>query len=361
MKICYVLSYRDPSYIRTRSLIAALEGIDGITLLKATNTIRNPFRYLQTLLTLIRMRMFDNPDAYLVGFRGHEIYWLVRLIVGRKPIIFDALMSPYAALHDERKFGAVGNCLSTLIKGMEKKILQNADYVLTDTQEHCTYYAHEFDVAIEKLQAIPVGADERCNLLTRGIDKPSSQFIVLFYGSFLPLHGIPVILKAAALLKDLPITFKFIGGSSRNIAEFKKLVVAQQLKNVIHQKWIPFDQLISTEIPSADLCLGGPFGGTPQAFRVVTGKTSQCLALGRTTIIGQIAEDFGFRDRENCLLVRQGDPEILANTIRWAWENHRALSAIGRNGQIHYQKMLSLETIRQSLRRNVLEFIYEKQ
>jgi glycosyltransferase involved in cell wall biosynthesis len=107
--------------------------------------------------------------------------------------------------------------------------------------------------------------------------------------------------------------------------------------------------LINLTIPEADLCLGGPFGNTEQARRVITGKTSQCLALGKPTIIGKIDEDIGFVDKQNCLLVPQGNPQALAQAIQWAFDKRHQLSKIGEQGRSIYSERLSVNVIRQLL------------
>ena len=101
--------------------------------------------------------------------------------------------------------------------------------------------------------------------------------------------------------------------------------------------WMPLRELLEREIPSADLCLGGPFGDTPQARRVVTTKTMQCLALGKVTVVGAVDDAFGFVDRENCLLVPQNDPVALATAMRWAFEHRTLLPTIGNNGKLLYR------------------------
>ena len=105
IKVCHVVSYRAPAYIRTRNLRAALHRIDGCEVFDATNTRRGFSRYLETIWKTLRIRMRHKPDVYVLGFRGHEIFWVIRLIALGKPLIFDAFMSPSDALLSEGKAG----------------------------------------------------------------------------------------------------------------------------------------------------------------------------------------------------------------------------------------------------------------
>ena len=103
-----------------------MQAADGVVLYQARNTARGFRRYFQTLAALIAVRLKFNPDVYLLGFRGHEFYWPLRHLVGEKPIILDALMSPYASLSNERKHGPLGAIGATGWRLIEQSILNDA-------------------------------------------------------------------------------------------------------------------------------------------------------------------------------------------------------------------------------------------
>lgn len=235
--------------------------------------------------------------------------------------------------------------LAKLIYPFERRMLRRADLVLTDTQLHAEFYARTFSLPLEHFCAVPVGAIEPEAAGDTSTKEESGAFSVLFYGSFLPLHGIDIVVRASARLADLPIRFDFVGGSEIQGRQLRQRCLALGVDNFTHRRWVPFNQLLENDIPNADLCLGGPFGGTPQARRVVTGKTSQTLALGKATVIGRIDEDYGFVNRVNCLLVEQADAVELADAIRWAYDNRTRLREIGANGRALYADRLSIRAI----------------
>ncbi len=307
-------------------------------------------RYIETLRLLLHIRRAHRPDLYILGFRGHEIAWVVRRLTRGRPLVFDALMSPFAALTEERKAGTLGALLGQLWRPWEARALREADLVLTDTVLHAAYYTRTFGLAPERILPVPVAAAESTatpeGIVTRADSDPLH---VLFYGSFLPLHGIEIIVEAAASVKDIPLRFDFIGGNPAQAWRLRALCANVGVSNYTHRTWVSFDELIAREVPAANLCLGGPFGGTPQARRVVAGKTSQCLALGRPTIIGAIDANYGFVDKHNCLLVPQGDARALASALRWAYANREALPMIGQRGQMLYRERLSVQVISQLL------------
>ena len=124
-----------------------------------------------------------------------------------------------------------------------------------------------------------------------------------------------------------------------------------ELKNVTHMDWVEFEEL-PRYIARADIGLGGPFGNTGQAGRVITGKTFQFLAMAKLVIVGKYnGKDAGFEDKVNCLLVPQGDAMGLAEAILWAFEHVEILDQIGQLGYDLYQSRYSIKQISEQLKR----------
>ena len=347
MRICYVLSYRAPDYIRTQSLLTAIGRLPGVECYPAINVATSLRRYRQTLEKVAHIQKMHRPDLYVLGFRGHELYWPLRHLVGRRPIIFDAMMSPSLALAEENQYGGIGRLASHLIAPLEKRILHDADLVLADTQAHVQAFIERFRLPPEKILALPVGAVETAPMaLSPGCQ---SRLRVLFYGSFLPLHGFDTILSACAELKELPLDIDFIGTNSKVEAELRKVLGRTGQLRYRTRRWIPFSDIVQHELPSTDLCLGGPFGNTPQGRRVITGKTAQAMAQAVPTIVGETVNSMPFIHQKNCLYVPQGHAKALSESIAWANQNRKQLVAIGLRGQVLYRENLSLDIITKKL------------
>jgi len=333
LRICLVQAYRAPSYIRGSMIKAGVVAAGGsASLYLAMNYSTGIRRYWEAIQGLLLAKRQHDPAVYILAFRGHEIAWLVRWLTRGRVMVFDAMMSPYAALLEERKFGLVGRALANLWRPVERAALNRADAILTDTEAHSKYFQTQFGVPASKIIVTPVGAMEPAASASRRA-QAHNELRILFYGSFLPLHGIDCIIDAATLLRDLPVFFVLIGGNKRDARKLARRLGRSHAPAFSHRLWVPFEDLLNIEIPTADLCLGGPFGNTPQSQRVVTGKTHQFLASGKATVVGAINEECGFIDKSNCLLVRQGDPAALAEAIRWAYHNRERLPAIGEAGR----------------------------
>ncbi len=346
--VCYILSYYDPDYVRTHTLMGALRRINNIKLISAINKRRCVIRYAETIFKLMYIRLKYNPEIYFLGFRGHEIFWLVRLITTGKYLIFDSFVSPYDALYGERKYGITGRFFGKIIFPFEKNILHHADLLLTDTQLHKQFFIERFNLSANKIKVIPVGAREEYLIPSYKL-SPDKEFKLLFYGSCLPLHGLNIILEAIQLVMHLPIAVILIGGNKFTFKKIQEFQLTQHPPNFQHLRWVDFETLCQQYLAQADLVLGGPFGGTGQARRVISGKTIQSLAMGKATIIGKIEQETGFVDKHNCLLVDQNNPQQLADAICWGVHNRHKLIAIGRAGQQLYNQRFSIEHITEEL------------
>jgi len=349
-KVCYVLSYRDPHYIRTRTIVNALSMINEVEIHKAINKSRiNIIRYIETIVKLILIIIKKRPDCYIIGFRGHEIFWPVRLLAHGKKIIYDLMMSPYDSIVNERMYITKGSVLDSILYKYENLVLHNSDVIITDTESHRLYFIGLHKLPEDCVIAIPVSTDERLFLKNFEREECSKYcekiFSVLFYGSFLPLHGMHVIINAARRVSDKPIEFMLVGGGIK----VEKILKKMNLKNVRHIPWVKFNELPRL-IENADLCLGGPFGNTGQAKRIITGKTFQILAMGKPIVVGMNAEHNGFIDKINSFVVNQQNSEDLANAILWAFENQKILKDIGKKGQMLYKQKYSTEKVVNDLR-----------
>jgi glycosyltransferase involved in cell wall biosynthesis len=233
----------------------------------------------------------------------------------------------------------------------ERSILLASDLVLTDTEIHRQYFYELLGTPLEKIVAIPLGADEDLFRSTVSTSPTGSDFFeALYFGSFLPLHGMDVILRAASKLRDKPIHFTLIGGNRQDLSGFHRMLNQFELKNVTYIDWVESEEL-PRYIARADLGLGGPFGITGQAGRVITGKTFQFLAMAKPVVVGLYkGNDNGFEDKVNCLLVPRGDEQALANAILWAFEHGENLRRIGQLGYELFRSRYSILRISEQLK-----------
>lgn len=351
-KIGFIVSYYSPKYVRAITLRRALGKINDLEILDAWNENPNIFRYFETFKKIINLKKQNDLTHWIINFRGHDYYWPLKLILGKKSVtIFDQFVSPYDSYVHERQKVTPNSIIAKTLYKIEKSILNDADILLTDTKTQAKFFSNLFQVPLEKFFAVNMSVDEA--VFTPSIEPKKfhfeEKFIVFTYATFLPLHGMMTIARSAKDLRDLPIRFIIAGGKSKALKEFLQYLSVNDMTNINHIPWIEPKELPSY-ICGADLCLGGPFGGTPQAKRIVTGKTLQFLACERPTIIGKNSESTDFVDRKNCLLVNQGDSIDLANAIRWAYHNTKKLMNISKLGKEVYEQKFSINVMTNKIR-----------
>lgn len=336
MKVSVVTCYKHTNYVRGVTLREAIERVPDVNLCIITNSHTNFLRYPEVLGKILWNRLSVHPDTYLLTFRAYEILPLTIALIGRKKLIYDEFINPLEWLNEERKEWWTTLIPKKLLFRFYRLLLKRCQVVLTDTSAHASHSARMMRLPKSKFASIAVGADE--SLFYPKNITPSTNFSVFYYGSMLPLHGLDVVIKAAMLLSGEDIEFTLAGGDTRTL---EMITIAKQAgANITHHTWLPYDQL-TDYAQQAHLVLGGPFGNTPQANMVVTGKTYQFLASRTPVLIGQTIASNQFVDGQNCLSVPLGDAPALADKILWATKHPRQLETIASEGYELYKQNFS--------------------
>jgi len=301
MRICYFGTY-EKDYPRNRVVIEGLKrsGMEVVechyplwekdphktgSFLSAMNLVRLCFRLLFGYLYLSCLFLRTGKyDVLMVGYIGQVDVFLAKALnlFHRAPVVFNPLVSLYDTLVLDREIFQQKSIIAKVLFYLDKWSMQLSDIVILDTNAHIEYTAGLFQVKPEKFMRIFVGADERLFKPRKARVRQEGLFRVLFYGKFIPLHGIHHILNAAKALEGDPeIRFQIIGKGQLS-DETEALARRLVLKNIEFIEWVPYERLPET-IAMADVCLG-IFGDTPKTGRVIPNKVFQCLAMGKPVI-----------------------------------------------------------------------------
>jgi glycosyltransferase involved in cell wall biosynthesis len=349
MKIAIVSCYAYSDYVRTRVLRQALQDNPDIETIVIKNLKKGILRYPEVLWKVVRCKLRQRPDAFILTFRGYEILPLMAVLKGRKPLIFDELVNAAEWLEEHGKLRRRSTA-GKIFLVFYSWLLRRCRYVIADTQAHADFSAKICHIDIRRFVAIPVGTDEK-------VFKPSAAkrqqrsageiFEVFYYGSdrMLPLHGWEHVFEAAVeLAKVSPkVHFTLVGGKE----DAKKAAAAAIARgaNITYKSWIPFED-IPRSTTKADLCLGGPFGKTLQSQFVITGKTYQFLSVGAPVLIGENGVTTSvFIDKQNCLTVPPADSAAIVKVINWAAKNPKKMRQIAKAGHETYTRNFSQKVI----------------
>lgn len=289
-------------------------------------------------------------DAVVCGFLGQPLAPIARLL--RKPVLLDAFISVYDTLCLDRRVASPRGAIGRLAYGMDGLAVRAAHHVLVDTISQRDFFAATFAQPVERFQTHYLGPDlDLASEPAAPRGEPSID--VLHYGSYLPLHGVEVIVQAAAILRDDPgIRFTLVGTGPR-FGEVRAAANRLALDNVHFVGWLPLD-VLAQRIGSASIGLGGHFAENPKARRVIAGKTYQFLAQGVPTIVGECAANREiFQHGEDVLMVPMGDARALALAIRDLAASASARARIGHAGSALMRQSFAPERVADALHRAV--------
>ena len=303
---------------------------------------------MEIITKLVKVRSNHNPDKYILGFRGNEIFFAIRLLTLFKPLYFDSFVPFWQAFYLENKWNLnkiVKVLLGPLVWMYEWLCLMLSHKIIVDTHSHKEHYIKNFNFAKEKIWPIYLGCPIDIDNFKENNFK-ENNFTVFFYATMQPLHGLEIILKVIEILnREVPnIKFVIAGGNESSMKDYINL---KKLRNVEYYNWLAYGGLIENAI-QANICLGGPFGGTSQANNIITGKTFLFLKIGKCTIVGKNKETkrFDFLSNKNCILVNQNSVEDLYQKIVFLYENPSVINTIEKNSKIFFQETFSKSKIK---------------
>lgn len=272
-----------------------------------------------------RLMRTPAPDVVLVGFPG-ILDMIVAAPIARMrgiPLAWDMFMSLYDTVVEDRRLLRRGGFLAGVLRALEGFALRRADFVFLDTQAHARRIEKLFAVPDGAIGAVWVGVETEyfhpdpteSEYARPAIAEERSPLRVLFYGQFIPLHGIETIVQAARLTRDEPIEWQLIG-RGQEAPRIKEMLDTQPLPNIHWDEWVDYAQL-PLRIASADVCLG-IFGSSQKAASVIPNKVFQIVAMRRPVVTRDspaIREMLD--DASPCTyLVPPDDPAALASALR---------------------------------------------
>jgi len=341
LTICYFGAY-DPEYSRNKVLMAGLR-MNGIAVRECHDASRfKPLRFVR--LARKYHRMAADIDVIVVGACGHVYMPLAKLLAlaGRKRIVFDAFVSQYDTVITDRQVARPGSLRAWWYRRLDCIGASLADITLLDTKEHVEFYAAEYRLDVKRFEAIPISADtDVFRLRTAG---RRHEFTVTFVGTFIPLQGVPFILRAAGLLKHVPSIRMLMIGSGETYRAAVDLAKSLGLENISFAGPLPASNVADT-LAESDVCLG-IFGTTPKTQRVIPNKVYEAMAMGKPLITADTPAARGLlRHKVNALLVPVGDPQAIADAILDLMRDPALCSRLGSEAWETFRRTASPEIV----------------
>jgi len=264
------------------------EGIeDKSQIAEFGHRIRLLSRWLLAYPRLVyRLARAPRPDVLLISYPGIIDIFIAAAIARARgiPVAWDVFLSLYDTICEDRGLIAPGSLSAKLLRALEKKALDTADLVFMDTQAHARRIERLFDLELGSCGSVWVGVEtEHFGGISTSprATTADAPMRILFYGQFIPLHGVDTIVRAARLLKNESVEWLIIG-RGQVAGQIRAIIEQEPLPNLQWLEWVDYGQL-KRYLSEADLCLG-IFGASAKAASVIPNKVFQILAAQRPLI-----------------------------------------------------------------------------
>ena len=248
-----------------------------------------------------------------VGFSPQLVVPFFKYKLSSCRLEIDFFISVLDTLARDRKKVSEKGIAGRLCRYLDQETLCCADSVICDTRAHGEFFVSEFGCKPEKIQVLYLEADKEIYHPVQQ-EKPDSlkdKYVVLYFGSILPLQGIDVILKAMDECRnDRNLYFILIG-------PIKEDACKTGGDNIEYIPWLSQKELAS-KIGMADLCLAGHFSDSiDKAKRTIPGKAYIYHAMGKPMILGDNSANRELFDEsmDGVYFVKMGRPDLLAERI----------------------------------------------
>ncbi len=361
LRVCYFGTYR-AEYSRNKSMIAALrtQGVEVVEchvplwhgiedrVQAASGGWRSPAfwgRVVRTYARLLRRyRQCGAYDVLVVGYPGQfDVFpaWFLARLRG-KPLVWDVFMSVYLVAL-ERGLDRRSKFTVNLLRRIEGLALRLPDMLIQDTAAYVEWLHATHGIPREKFRLVSTGADDRIFRAAQPTRRESG-FTALYYGTFIPNHGVRYILEAARHLASHPeIRFELIGqGPEQPLA--RQLAQEYGLQNVTFTEWLEKPALVE-RIAAADVCLGA-FGTTPQSLMTVQNKIYEGLAMAKPVLTGEgPAVREALEHGKHVFLVERANGAAIAEGLLTLKANPALRERLSREGYRTFKERYALEAL----------------
>src|SRR6266480_6231639 len=259
-------------------------------------------------------RRYRGVDLVVVGYMGHFDVHLARLLWPRTPVALDHLVSARDTALDRR---VSSRWLVRVLDWLDRAAVHAAHFPCVDTAEHRERVCA---AARGRAVVVPVGAPS--DWFYPPVQHASERVRVVFFGSFTPLQGAPVIGEALRLLADDERFAFTIVGRGQDYEETRAVARAANVEWIdwVEPEYLPY--LVACH----DVCLG-IFGTGPKALRVVPNKVFQGAAAG-TAIVTSDTRPQRQEHGGGSVYVPAGNSPALAAALRELADDRERLSAL---------------------------------
>lgn len=233
-------------------------------------------------------RKSRSTDAIFVaefGLQYAPLAWIISRMRGAQ-LVVDHFVGTYETHVLDHRTYTRRSARGRYFAAVDRVAYRLADIATIDTQLRARLLAKRFPGRQTRSMALPVGAPKWARSANIAWDQRGDLPLqVLFYGNYLPLHGVPFVIEALA---NIPTTAPFgfaleIVGSSPDRQAAEDRVAELGLSELVTFTDAQPEDVLIEKIRKSDVVLG-VFGDTFKARTVVPNKVWQGLYMGKAVL-----------------------------------------------------------------------------
>ena len=248
---------------------------------EVSGTGNHIFSAAKIFFTLLFTSLSD-VDVVVVSYMCQLVTPFLNWKLKKKTLVVDFFVSLYDSMVNDRKMLGPKNPLARLIRWLDIHSVRYADRIIVDTKAHGDYFCQAFGMKRERMEVVYLNADTSIYYPRPQKKAPEFQgkFLVVYFGTVIPLQGFDIVLDAVRRLKDRKdIHFYLVGPVEKRYQKVES-------DTVTYADWVSQERLAEI-IAMADLCLAGHFNGQiMKARRTIPGKAYIYEAMEKPMILG---------------------------------------------------------------------------
>lgn len=289
-------------------------------------------------------RKADDVDAIFVTKFNPLMILLAALLAWRlgAMLVYDLFVS----LSRTVEMHGYASWKARVVYWIEYFALRFPDHNLTETAAFGDLYADLYSIPRNRLLGVPIGADDTW-FHPDSDDSENTEFTVVYWGNFLPHHGLDTIVDAAEQLCDEEIRFDLYGeGPERD--RIQRRIEDSDLRNVTFHGRVPWKE-VSAAAAGADVTLG-IFADDVRSDASITNKVTEGVAAGSAVVTMNASGIREWFDHgEDIYLVPPADSDALAEAILTLRDDPELRKRIAAGGRETYERVFSVERIGQTV------------
>lgn len=230
-------------------------------------------------------------------------------------IAWDLFISPWDTIVNDRRSHPWWHPLPLLLYVVEWLDARLATWMFLDTSAHARRFERMMGLRQGRVGSVPLGTDPERFPPRATAPTMGSPLQLLFYGQYIPLHGLETVVDAAHLLEQrgVPVVWT-LAGTGQEQARITARIAERGVTSMRQLGWIQADQL-PTLMHACDVGLG-IFGSTQKALTVIPNKAYELAATQTPIVTGDTPAMQDFAPGHPWVIrVPPSDAEALADAV----------------------------------------------